>query len=79
MSECVALAHCTAEMSFVLHDAVELSPVLMRNYEAIDSVKSRVPRGVPLAVADSPDDLEHALRSAKSAFIDIRQRDLRHA
>lgn len=66
-------------MSFVLHDAVELSPVLMRNYGALGSVKSRVPRGVPLAVADSRDDLEHALWCAKSAFIDIQQRDLRHA
>ena len=79
MHDCVSLAHCAAERSFLLHNTVELSRVLMRYSAAFDSVKSRVLRDVPLAVADIRDDLKHALWCAKNAFIDIRQRDLRHA
>jgi hypothetical protein len=76
---CVYLAHCAAERPFLLLDTVELSRVLMRYSAAFDSAKSRVPRDVSLSIADIRDDLKHAHSCAKDAFIEIRQRDLRHA
>jgi hypothetical protein len=75
---CVSRAHCAAETSFLSHAAVELSRVLIRYSAAFDSVKSRVLKDLPLAVADIRDDLRHAHWCAEDAFIDIRQRDLRH-
>jgi len=66
-------------MTFLLHAAVELSRVLMRYSAAFDSVKSRVLRDIPLAVADIRNALRHTLWCAEDASIDIQQRDLRHA
>ncbi|WP_431635343.1 hypothetical protein ACQVBX_16095 [Dyella sp. KULCS107] len=66
-------------MTFLLHAAVELSRVLMRYSAAFDSVRLRVPRDLPFAVADIRNALGHTLWCAEDAFIDIQQRDIRHA
>ena len=79
MHDRVSLAHCSAERSFLLHDTVELNRVLMRYSAAFDGVKSRVLRDIPFAVADIRNALRHTLWCAEDAFIDIQERDLRHA